>query len=55
MGKMTASIVHEVRQPLAAIIANADAGLRWLKKPEPDIDEALAALTRIVRESGTCQ
>jgi C4-dicarboxylate-specific signal transduction histidine kinase len=51
MGKMTASIVHEVRQPLAAIIANADAGLRWLKKPEPDIDEARAALTRIVRES----
>jgi C4-dicarboxylate-specific signal transduction histidine kinase len=51
MGKITASIVHEVRQPLAAIIANADAGLRWLKKPEPDIDEALAALTRIVRES----
>jgi C4-dicarboxylate-specific signal transduction histidine kinase len=48
---MTASIVHEVRQPLAAIIANADAGLRWLKETEPDIDEARAALTRIVSDA----
>jgi C4-dicarboxylate-specific signal transduction histidine kinase len=50
IGKMTAWIVHEVRQPLAAIVANANAGLRWLQEPEPDIDEARAALTRIVRE-----
>jgi C4-dicarboxylate-specific signal transduction histidine kinase len=48
---MTASIVHEVSQPLAAIVANANAGLRWLKAPEPDIDEARAALTRIAREA----
>jgi C4-dicarboxylate-specific signal transduction histidine kinase len=51
MGTMTASIVHEVSQPLAAIVANADAGLRWLKEPGPDMDEARAALTRIVREA----
>jgi C4-dicarboxylate-specific signal transduction histidine kinase len=50
MDMMTASIVHEVSQPLTAMVANADAGLRWLKEPEPDIDEARAALTRIVRD-----
>jgi PAS domain S-box-containing protein len=48
MGAMTASIAHELRQPLAAIITNANAGLRWLNREEPDLDEASAALRRIV-------
>jgi PAS domain S-box-containing protein len=50
MGVMTASIAHEVSQPLAAIVTNASAGLRWLEGPEPDASEARAALTRIVSE-----
>jgi PAS domain S-box-containing protein len=48
MGAMTASIAHEIRQPLTALIMNANAGLRWLNKTEPDLDEVRAALKRIV-------
>jgi PAS domain S-box-containing protein len=48
MGAMTASIAHELRQPLASLITNANAGLRWLNRAEPDFDEASAALRRIV-------
>ena len=48
MGVMTASIAHEVSQPLAAIVANANAALRWLDRPEPDRGEVRAALKRIV-------
>jgi PAS domain S-box-containing protein len=50
-GAMTASIAHEIKQPLGAISANAQAGLRWLKKPEPNHAEAEAALERIVSET----
>jgi PAS domain S-box-containing protein len=50
MGVMTASIAHEVSQPLAAIVANANAALRWLERPEPEFDEVRAALMRIVGE-----
>jgi signal transduction histidine kinase len=48
MGAMTASIAHELRQPLGSLITNANAGLRWLNRAEPDLDEASAALRRIV-------
>src|SRR5271169_2690678 len=47
MGAMTASIAHEINQPLAAIAANANAGLRWLSRSTPDLEEAHAALKRI--------
>jgi PAS domain S-box-containing protein len=50
MGFMTASIAHEVSQPLAAIVANANAALRWLERREPDLGEVRAALARIVAE-----
>ena len=50
-GAMTASIAHEFRQPLGAIAANAQAGLRWLKRSEPNHAEAEAALGRIVNET----
>lgn len=50
MGAMTASIAHEVNQPLAAIVANSSAALRWLANKEPDLNEASAALKRIVRD-----
>jgi signal transduction histidine kinase len=47
-GELSASIAHEVKQPLAAITANGGAALRWLAKATPDLDEARAALERIV-------
>jgi len=48
---ITSAIVHEVRQPLAAIATNGNAGIRWLAKTPPDFDEVRAAMTRIVRDS----
>jgi PAS domain S-box-containing protein len=45
-GELTASIAHEVSQPLAAMVANANAGLRWLTKR--NLDEVQAALMHIV-------
>jgi PAS domain S-box-containing protein len=50
MGAMTASIAHEVNQPLGAIVANANAGLRWLAKGESDLTEVRAILERIVSD-----
>jgi signal transduction histidine kinase len=47
-GELSASIAHEVKQPLAAITANGSAALRWLAKATPDLSEARAALERIV-------
>ena len=47
MGAMTASIAHEINQPLAAIAANANASQRWLSKPIPNLDEARLALKKI--------
>jgi signal transduction histidine kinase len=48
MGQMAASIAHELNQPLAAIVTNGNAGLRWLARSTPDLDEARAALKRVV-------
>jgi len=48
IGAMTASIAHEVNQPLAAVVTNGNAALRWLANREPDLDEARAALKRII-------
>ena len=44
LGGLAASIAHEINQPLSAIVSNAGAGLRWLKRPTPDIAEGLASL-----------
>jgi PAS domain S-box-containing protein len=49
-GELSSSIAHEIKQPLAAVTAHANAGLRWLTKETPDIDEALAALRAIVKD-----
>lgn len=50
MEALSASIAHEVNQPLASMVTNASAGLRWLERDQPHIDEAKAALGRIVAE-----
>jgi PAS domain S-box-containing protein len=52
MVAMTASIAHEINQPLTAITANANAGLRWIGRKPPDVDETRKALERIVNDSG---
>ena len=51
LGAMTASIAHEINQPLAAIAANTSAALRWLANATPNLDEARAALEGIGRDS----
>jgi PAS domain S-box-containing protein len=49
-GQMAASIAHEIKQPLAAIVTGAAAGLRWLSKPKPDLEQVRALLKTIVGE-----
>lgn len=50
MGELAASIAHEVNQPLAAVVTNGNACLRWLDRDPPDFDEAKEAVRRIVRD-----
>ncbi len=50
-GELAASIAHEIRQPLAAVVINSAATLRWLNRGEPELDEARAGVERIVREA----
>jgi signal transduction histidine kinase len=47
---VSASIAHEVKQPLSGMIANADAGLRWLDRAAPDLDKAKASFEYIVAD-----
>jgi signal transduction histidine kinase len=47
---VAATIAHEVKQPLTGMITNADAGLRWLDRSTPDLDEAKAAFGQIVAD-----
>jgi len=50
MGQLSASIAHEVNQPIAAAITNAHSALRWLGARPPDLEEVRQALGRIVRD-----
>jgi len=50
MGEMVASIAHEVKQPLTAIVTNASACLRWLGHESPDLNEARESARRIIRD-----
>ncbi|HET9374206.1 MAG TPA: PAS domain S-box protein, partial [Chthoniobacterales bacterium] len=50
VGELTASIAHEISQPLAAVVSNANAGLRWLSRDSPNLAEACEAIRRIVRD-----
>jgi PAS domain S-box-containing protein len=50
MGQLAASISHEVSQPVAAGITNAQAALRWLSSQPPDLEEVRQALCRVVKE-----
>jgi C4-dicarboxylate-specific signal transduction histidine kinase len=50
MGQLSASIAHEVNQPIAATVTNAQAALRWLRAQPPDLDEIRDSLDRIVED-----
>src|SRR5882724_11322400 len=50
LGELTASIAHEVNQPLAAIVTNGNACLRWLAGDSPNLDEARETARRIIRD-----
>jgi C4-dicarboxylate-specific signal transduction histidine kinase len=49
IGELTASIAHEVNQPLAAVVANADACVAWISRQEPNLAEARAAAERTIQ------
>lgn len=51
LGELTASIAHEVNQPLAAIVTNSEASLRWLARETPDLDEVRSLAKRIVADA----
>ena len=50
MGELTASLAHEVNQPIAAAVTNANTCLRWLTRDHPDLEEARQAAMRIVKD-----
>lgn len=55
LGEFAATIAHEVNQPLAAIMANCDASMRWLAASPPNLDRAREALSRIIGDSNRAQ
>jgi PAS domain S-box-containing protein len=50
MGELTASLAHEIRQPISAALTNGKTCLRWLSRDEPDVAEASEAASRLVKD-----
>jgi signal transduction histidine kinase len=50
MGKLTASLAHEIRQPITAAVTNAKTCLRWLGRDQPDVPEARETAARIIKD-----
>jgi len=50
MGQLTASLAHEIKQPIAAAVTNARACMRWLAREEPDLEEARETISRLIRD-----
>jgi PAS domain S-box-containing protein len=50
MGELTASLTHEIKQPIAAAVTNANTCLRWLGRDQPDVPEAREAAARIIKD-----
>ena len=51
MGQLSASIAHEVNQPITAAVTNAEAGLRWLRRDPPNLDEVRMTLEHIAKDA----
>src|SRR6266446_1393402 len=51
MGELTASLAHELRQPIAAAVTDANTCLRWLNRDHPDMEEAREAASRVVKDA----
>jgi PAS domain S-box-containing protein len=51
MGELTASLAHEVNQPIAAAATDANTCLRWLARDQPDLEEARGAASRVVKDA----
>jgi len=51
MGELTASLAHEVNQPIAAAVTDASTCLRWLSRDQPDVEEARQAASRVVKDA----
>jgi C4-dicarboxylate-specific signal transduction histidine kinase len=50
MGELTASLAHEINQPITAAITDANTCLRWLSRDQPDVEEARAAASRVIQD-----
>jgi PAS domain S-box-containing protein len=50
MGELTASLAHEIKQPIAAAVTDAGTCLKWLARDQPDIEEAREAVSRIIKD-----
>jgi PAS domain S-box-containing protein len=48
MGELAASLAHEIKQPIAGVALNAEAGLRWIRREPPGLEQAGEALSRII-------
>jgi PAS domain S-box-containing protein len=51
MGELTASLAHEIKQPMAAAVSNAEACLQWLAREQPDLEETREAAREMVKEA----
>jgi C4-dicarboxylate-specific signal transduction histidine kinase len=51
MGELTASLAHEIKQPIAAAVMNAHTCVRWLTRNHPDVEEARSAASRLVKDA----
>src|SRR5262249_11183328 len=51
MGELAVSIIHEINQPLTAVVTNSETCLRWLARAKPDIEQAQRAATRTTRDA----
>ena len=51
MGELTASLAHEVKQPIAAAVTDANTCVRWLSRDNPDVEEAREAASRVVKDA----
>ncbi len=51
MGELTASLAHEVNQPIAAAVTDANTCMRWLTRDHPDVEEAREAASRVIKDA----